>query len=129
MAGQLSNSPLNLKAPWLRVASSMQSFDLVRAKCSEQNWPACSAFLFGGCTLLFPFLFIYLETVPLPHTQGGVEYFEVYHGPINSTYGEVWWTSGSNSIPEDVVKRFDGKVMAIVGLEYVLLLLLLLFLF
>lgn len=46
----------------------------------------------------------------------------MYHGPINSTYGEVWWTSGSNPIPEDVVKRFDGKVMAIVGLEYVLLL-------
>jgi len=48
---------------------------------------------------------------------GGVEYFEVYHGPINSTYGEVWWTSGSNPMPDDVVKRFDGKVMAIVGLE------------
>ena len=41
---------------------------------------------------------------------GGVEYFEVYHGPINSTYGEVWWTRGTNAIPADVVKRFDGKV-------------------
>ena len=72
----------------------------------------------------------------------------MYHGPINSTYGEVWWTRGSNPMPEvsldcvhcvlapravgsaarvepcgnaacaqDVVKRFDGKVMAIVGIE------------
>lgn len=48
---------------------------------------------------------------------GGVEYFEVYHGPITSHYGEVWWTSTSNDLPPDVVKRFDGKVMAIVGLE------------
>jgi len=48
---------------------------------------------------------------------GGVEYFDVYHGPITSTYGQVWWTSTSNDIPDDVVKRFDGKGMAIVGFE------------
>ena len=23
---------------------------------------------------------------------GGVEYFDVYHGPITSTYGQVWCT-------------------------------------
>ena len=48
---------------------------------------------------------------------GGVEFFDVYHGPITSTYGKVWWTSTSNKIPEDIVKRFDGKVMAVIGME------------
>ena len=48
---------------------------------------------------------------------GGVEYFEVYHGPITTTYGEVWWTSTANPLPDDIVKRFDGKAIAIVGLE------------
>ena len=48
---------------------------------------------------------------------GGVEYFEVYHGPITSTYGQVWWTSTSNSLPDDIIRRYDGKAIAIVGLE------------
>lgn len=48
---------------------------------------------------------------------GGVEYFDVYHGPITSLYSEVWWTSTSNDLPAEIVKRFDGKVMAIVGME------------
>jgi hypothetical protein len=49
---------------------------------------------------------------------GGVEYFEVYHGPINSTYSEVYWTPMQNAIPADIVQRFaGGKVMAIVGTE------------
>lgn len=30
---------------------------------------------------------------------------------------QVWWTSTSNDIPADIVQRFDGKVMAIVGIE------------
>lgn len=48
---------------------------------------------------------------------GGVEYFEVYHGPITTRYSQVWWTSTANDLPAEIVKRFDGKVMAIVGLE------------
>ena len=48
---------------------------------------------------------------------GGVEYFDVYHGPITSIYSQVWWTSTSNALPDHIVKRFDGKVMAIVGME------------
>ena len=48
---------------------------------------------------------------------GGVEYFEVYHGPLTTTYGQVWWTSTANPLPDDIVKRFDGKAIAIVGLE------------
>lgn len=48
---------------------------------------------------------------------GGVEYFEVYHGPIKSVYSEVFWTTLSNDLPKDIVDRFDGKAIAIVGLE------------
>eukprot|EP00038_Savillea_parva_P006493 m.164130 g.164130 ORF g.164130 m.164130 type:complete len:753 (-) comp12385_c0_seq1:70-2328(-) len=48
---------------------------------------------------------------------GGVEYFDVYHGPITSLYSQVWWTSTANDIPDDIKQRFDGKVMAIVGME------------
>ena len=48
---------------------------------------------------------------------GGVEYFDVYHGPITSTYSQVWWTSTANDIPKEVVDRFDGKAIAIVGVE------------
>jgi len=48
---------------------------------------------------------------------GGVEYFDVYHGPITSLYSQVYWTSTSNDLPPEIVQRFDGKVMAIVGME------------
>ena len=48
---------------------------------------------------------------------GGVEYFDVYHGPITSVYSQVWWTSTKNEIPADIVERFKGKVMAVVGME------------
>jgi hypothetical protein len=48
---------------------------------------------------------------------GGVEYFDVYHGPITSLYSQVWWTSTSNDLPPEIVKRFAGKTMAIVGIE------------
>lgn len=48
---------------------------------------------------------------------GGVEYFEVYHGPIKTVYSQVNWHPIQNDIPADIVKRFDGKAMAIVGIE------------
>ena len=48
---------------------------------------------------------------------GGVESFDAYHGPINSTYGEVWWTTATDDLPADVVARFAGRTMAIVGIE------------
>jgi hypothetical protein len=46
---------------------------------------------------------------------GGVESFDAYHGPITSTYGQVWWTGMTDDLPKDVVERFDGKVIAMVG--------------
>eukprot|EP00039_Didymoeca_costata_P019055 m.336065 g.336065 ORF g.336065 m.336065 type:complete len:758 (-) comp17746_c0_seq1:59-2332(-) len=49
---------------------------------------------------------------------GGVEYFEVYAGPITSTYSEVFWTALPEvHLPPDLVQRFAGKGMAVVGFE------------
>jgi hypothetical protein len=48
---------------------------------------------------------------------GGVESFDAYHGPIRSNYSEVWWTTATDALPASIVKRFHGKVMAIVGIE------------
>jgi hypothetical protein len=51
---------------------------------------------------------------------GGVESFDYYHGPITSTYGQVWWGAHpGGTLPPEIVKRFRGKVMAIVGVEMV----------
>ena len=49
---------------------------------------------------------------------GGVEYFEVELGPITTLYSEVWWKNVPTlPLPDDLVKRFEGKGMAIVGYE------------
>jgi hypothetical protein len=49
---------------------------------------------------------------------GGVEYFETYSGPVKSTYGEVFWTAlPAVDLPSDLIKRFHGKGMAVVGFE------------
>ena len=49
---------------------------------------------------------------------GGVEFFDVYSPLITSKYSQVWWTMMANvPIPEDIRQRFDGKVMAVTGME------------
>ena len=48
---------------------------------------------------------------------GGVESFDAYHGPITSMYSQVWWTTSTDALPEEIIQRFKGKVMAIVGIE------------
>eukprot|EP01045_Picozoa_sp_COSAG04_P034121 COSAG04_NODE_7339_length_1144_cov_23.942880_1_plen_89_part_00 len=46
------------------------------------------------------------------------EYFEVYAGPISTRYGEVFWRGlPSVPLPEDIVKRFDNRTIAITGYE------------
>jgi len=47
-----------------------------------------------------------------------VEYFDVYSPPISSRYGEVFWTM-MDPVPLDkeIVDRFNGKAMAVVGYE------------
>ena len=46
------------------------------------------------------------------------EYFEVYAGPISTRYGEVFWRGlPSVPLPEDIVRRFDNRTIAITGYE------------
>eukprot|EP00051_Salpingoeca_urceolata_P000901 m.37097 g.37097 ORF g.37097 m.37097 type:complete len:446 (-) comp11073_c0_seq2:1645-2982(-) len=45
------------------------------------------------------------------------EYFDVY-GEVQTRYSQVYWKRNDPvPLPEEVVKRFDGKVMAITGYE------------
>ena len=47
-----------------------------------------------------------------------VEYFDVYSPPISTRYGEVYWTMmDSVTLPDDIVQRFQGKTISIVGYE------------
>eukprot|EP00462_Mataza_sp_D1_P020249 CAMPEP_0175139606 /NCGR_PEP_ID=MMETSP0087-20121206/11003_1 /TAXON_ID=136419 /ORGANISM="Unknown Unknown, Strain D1" /LENGTH=748 /DNA_ID=CAMNT_0016422649 /DNA_START=31 /DNA_END=2277 /DNA_ORIENTATION=- len=49
---------------------------------------------------------------------GGVEYFDVYSPPISTLYSQVFWTRLPDvDLPAEIVKRFDGKGMAVVGFE------------
>ena len=41
----------------------------------------------------------------------------MYHGPLTSRYSEVFWKSMTEDLPDEIVQRFDGKAMAIVGIE------------
>lgn len=50
---------------------------------------------------------------------GTVEYFDVYSPVITSTYAEiVWKTLETVPLPPAIVKRFAGKPMAVIGLEW-----------
>ena len=49
---------------------------------------------------------------------GGVEYFDVYSPLISQFYSQVYWKAlPPAALPADVVKKFDGRTMAIVGFE------------
>jgi hypothetical protein len=49
---------------------------------------------------------------------GGAESFTLYAGPITSTYSEVFWkVLPEVKLPDELVKRFKGKGMAVVGFE------------
>jgi hypothetical protein len=44
-----------------------------------------------------------------------MEYFDVY-GIVETRYSQVYWTrDAAVPLPADIIKRFDGKVMAITG--------------
>lgn len=48
----------------------------------------------------------------------GVEYFDVYSPPITSLYSQVFWTGlPAVPLPADIVSRYHGKGMAVVGFE------------
>eukprot|EP00729_Bicosta_minor_P020806 gene20806-29954_t len=47
-----------------------------------------------------------------------IEYFDVYSPLISTVYGQVYWTvMDAVALPDDIVKRFDNKTMAILGYE------------
>merc|ERR1711871_357467 len=49
---------------------------------------------------------------------GGVEYYDVYSPPITTLYSQVWWKPLAPApLPDDLVKKYAGKAMAIVGWE------------
>merc|ERR1719433_838916 len=49
---------------------------------------------------------------------GGTEYFDVWSPPIKSLYSQVFWTRlPTVPLPKEIVERFDGKAMAVVGFE------------
>ena len=46
------------------------------------------------------------------------KYFELYAGPIETRYGEVFWSGLPKvPLPPDVIARYAGKTIAIVGYE------------
>ena len=46
------------------------------------------------------------------------EYFEIYAGPINTRYGEVFWKALPQvELPDEIVRRFDNGTMAVIGYE------------
>ena len=48
----------------------------------------------------------------------GVESFDVYSPPMATLYSQVWWQAlAPVALPEEVVRRFNGSGMAIVGWE------------
>jgi len=48
----------------------------------------------------------------------GAEYFDVYSPEIQSLYSQVFWKGLSAvDLPDDIVKRYDGKGMAVIGFE------------
>ena len=49
---------------------------------------------------------------------GEVEYYDWYSPPMETLYSQVWWKPLAPSpLPDDIVQRYSGKGMAIVGWE------------
>jgi hypothetical protein len=52
------------------------------------------------------------------YPNGGTEYFDLYSPKISTLYSQVFWTTlDPVALPRDIVERFDGKGMAVVGFE------------
>lgn len=73
--------------------------------------------------------YILSQTPKAKHTQDlfpaqyrdyprGVEYFDLYSPPIKSLYSQVFWKGLKPvPLPTDIVKRYAGRGMAVVGFE------------
>lgn len=52
------------------------------------------------------------------YASKGHEFFDVWAPEIATHYGEVFWSDqGNQPLPQEIVKRFQGKVIAITGYE------------
>lgn len=50
--------------------------------------------------------------------ENPVRSFDVYSPPIRTQYSQVFWTMmGNVPLPEDLVREFDGKAIAVLGYE------------
>ena len=48
----------------------------------------------------------------------GKEFFDIYSPPIRTTYGQVYWRMMDEvPLPQNIIDRFENKVMAVVGYE------------
>eukprot|EP01084_Bolivina_argentea_P134965 237911_1 len=53
------------------------------------------------------------------YASKGHDYFEIYSTEIATQYGDVYWhDQGVIPLPDDIIKRFAGKVIAITGYEH-----------
>ncbi len=49
---------------------------------------------------------------------GGAEHFDAYSPPITTLYSQVWWSPLAPApLPKDIVAKYAGKGMAIIGWE------------
>lgn len=53
-----------------------------------------------------------------PTVHRGDDYFEVYSPVYTSKYGQVNWNGFSIALPQEIIKAWDGKTMAITGYEF-----------
>ena len=63
---------------------------------------------------------MYSKGVPFNdnYASKGHEYFDVYSPELATHYGEVFWTDMMNHpLPQNIIDRFDGKVIALTGYE------------
>ena len=57
-------------------------------------------------------------TFSTDYSTKNAEFFDVYSPPIRTRYGEVFWTLlDPVPLPQDIVQRFAGKTMAVIGYE------------
>eukprot|EP00005_Dracoamoeba_jomungandri_P011599 CAMPEP_0174265228 /NCGR_PEP_ID=MMETSP0439-20130205/25700_1 /TAXON_ID=0 /ORGANISM="Stereomyxa ramosa, Strain Chinc5" /LENGTH=693 /DNA_ID=CAMNT_0015351583 /DNA_START=91 /DNA_END=2172 /DNA_ORIENTATION=+ len=59
-----------------------------------------------------------IATFSTDYGAKNAEFFDVYSPPIQTVYAEVYWTMMDPvKLPAEIVKRFDNKVMAVIGYE------------
>ena len=80
----------------------------LRCHCESQNMNQ------GGV----PYRIANAPTYDIEELAKSYEYFDVYSLPIKTLYSEVHWTShGNQPLPDALTKRFENKVMALMGYE------------